>query len=71
MSEALTSGDVNVVEATTDELDEENMVWGSKIRQLIQYGAIERGWTKEIVGLLEGDENMVVGIARTEMGPDF
>jgi len=71
LSEALSSGDVDVVEATSDELDEENTVWGFRIRQLIKEGAKERGWKGDDIELLSGDGDMVVGIARTEMIPDF
>jgi hypothetical protein len=68
---AIRSTFVDLVEATSEELDEENSFWGSKIQQLIGEGTAERGWKQEDVELLTGEGDRLVGIARTEMTPEF
>ncbi|KAI0532845.1 kinase-like domain-containing protein [Xylaria digitata] len=69
LSETLTSGDVDVVEAVSEELDEENDEWGLKIRQFIQREVIKRGWDPVHIDLLMGDGDQEVARARVEMIP--
>lgn len=70
LSEVISSTDVEVVEADSQELDEENIVWGLKIRRLIEEGARERGWKTDDIELLMGDGDPVIGLARTELMPE-
>lgn len=69
LSESLASGDVDVVEADSEELDDENTVWGRKIRALIGQEVESRRWDRERIEMLLGDGNQELGLARTEMIP--
>lgn len=66
LSETLSDGGINVVEADSKELDDENTVWDKKIRSFIYELAIERQWEQEDIDLLMGDGNPELGRARSE-----
>lgn len=70
LSEAISSTDVDVLEVTSAELEEDS-VWGLKIRNLIKEGTKERHWKNEGIELFSGKGGRVVGIARTEMARGF
>ncbi|KAJ8119876.1 hypothetical protein ONZ43_g3272 [Nemania bipapillata] len=69
LSETLSGGDVDVVEADSEELDEENTVWGRKIRRFIQDEVVKRKWDQSQISLLMGDGSLTLGEARVEMIP--
>lgn len=69
LSETLSDGGINVVEADSEELDDENTVWDKKIRCFIYELAMERKWEQEDIDLLMGDGNPELGRARSEMFP--
>ncbi|KAI0906970.1 kinase-like domain-containing protein [Ustulina deusta] len=69
LGEILSSGDIDVVDADSEELDEENWKWGSKIRQFIQREAMKRSWDQSRIDLLMGDGDLELGKARVEMIP--
>ncbi|KAF7515208.1 hypothetical protein G7054_g14694 [Neopestalotiopsis clavispora] len=69
LSESLTSGDIDVVEPDSGELDDENTVWGRKIRAFIKHEVESRGWDRERINMLLGNGNRELGQARTEMIP--
>ncbi len=69
LSETLSDGGINVVEADSKELDDENTVWDKKIRSFIYELAMERQWEQEDIDLLMGDGNPELGRARSEMFP--
>lgn len=69
LSETLSDGGINVVEADSEELDDENTVWNRKIRCFIHELAMERKWKRENIDLLMGDGNPELGRARSEMFP--
>ncbi|KAF2967302.1 hypothetical protein GQX73_g6266 [Xylaria multiplex] len=71
LSETLTSGDIEVVEATSEELCEENDEWGLRIRQFIQREVVQRGWDPVHIDLLMGDGDREVARARVEMIPEY
>lgn len=48
LSEVLSGGGVDVVELDSEELDEENTVWGRKIRRYIQQEVRSRAWSRKI-----------------------
>lgn len=58
-----------MVEADSEELDDENTVWDKKIRSFIYELAMERNWEQEDIDLLMGDGNPELGRARSEMFP--
>ncbi|KAI0975862.1 kinase-like domain-containing protein [Xylaria arbuscula] len=69
LSEALSGGDVDVIDPDTEELDEENTKWGLKIRQYIQHEVTKRNWDQNRVDLFMGDGDPELGEARVEMFP--
>lgn len=69
LSETLSDGGINVVEADSEELDDENTVWDKKIRSFIYELAMERKWEHKDIDLLMGDGNPELGRARSEMFP--
>ncbi|KFY34903.1 hypothetical protein V494_06376 [Pseudogymnoascus sp. VKM F-4513 (FW-928)] len=69
LSETLAGGGIDVVDADSKETDEENTMWGRKIRGLIREEVGRRGWEEERIGLLMGDGNWELGRAREEMFP--
>lgn len=48
LSEALSGGDIDVVDPDSEELDEENTVWGRKIRRYIHREVRSRAWSRKI-----------------------
>ena len=69
LSESLSDGGINVVEASSEELDDENTIWDSKIRCFIREIAMERKWEQKDIDLLIGDGDAELGRARSEMFP--
>jgi hypothetical protein len=69
LSESLSDGGINVVEAKSEELDDKNTNWDKKIRRFIRELAIERKWEREDIDLLMGDGDPELGRARSEMFP--
>lgn len=69
LSETLAGVDVDVVEANSEELDDENTTWNRKIREAIRQEVARRGWEPSRVALLMGDGNLELGRARGEMVP--
>ncbi|KAI1145949.1 kinase-like domain-containing protein [Nemania diffusa] len=69
LSETLTSGPIEVLEADSEDQYEENWAWGRKIQQLIQYEVVKRTWDQNHINLLMGDGNRELGEARMEMVP--
>ncbi|KAI1258863.1 kinase-like domain-containing protein [Xylariaceae sp. FL1019] len=69
LSETLSGGDVEVVDATSQELDEENTIWGQKIRDFLSLEVKSRGWHQGTISAILGDGNKDLGLARTEMYP--
>lgn len=69
LSEVLSDGGIDVVEADSEELEEENEVWGGKIRQYIKELVEKRGWEKADVEVLLGEGNRELAVARGEMFP--
>lgn len=69
LSETLSGGDIDVVEAVSEQLDEENTVWNRTIRGLIVQEVTRRGWDQGQIDLLMGDGNPELGRARGEMFP--
>lgn len=69
LSETLSGGGIDVVEAVSEELDEENTVWNREIRGLIAREVARRGWEQGEIDLLMGDGNPEVGRAREEDVP--
>ncbi|PVH85267.1 hypothetical protein DL98DRAFT_608008 [Cadophora sp. DSE1049] len=67
--EALSDGGIDVVDADSEELEEENEVWGGKIREYIGELVGMRGWESKDVELLLGEGNRELGVARGEMVP--
>lgn len=47
LSETLSDGGINVVEADSEELDDENTVWDRKIGRFIYELAMEKKWEQE------------------------
>ncbi|KAI0546734.1 kinase-like domain-containing protein [Xylaria curta] len=70
LSETLSYGDVNVVEMESEELYNENLTWGGKIRAFVQDEVVRRKWDQSRVDLLMGDGNSELGVARMEMFPE-
>lgn len=69
LSETLTGGGIDVVDANSVELDEENTEWNRRIRDFISQEAREKGWDRNKIDLLMGDGNQELGRAREEMFP--
>ncbi|KAI0867393.1 kinase-like domain-containing protein [Hypoxylon argillaceum] len=69
LSETLTSGPIEVLEADSEDQYEENWAWGRKIQQLIQHEVVKRAWDQNHINLLMGDGNLELGEARMEMVP--
>ncbi|RWA13096.1 hypothetical protein EKO27_g2011 [Xylaria grammica] len=69
LSETLSGGDFEVVEAETDELYMENVVWARKIREFVRAEVTKRGWDQKSIEDLMGDGNPELGQARMEMFP--
>jgi Phosphotransferase enzyme family len=69
LSESLSDGGINVVEASSEELDNENTIWDRKIRCFIRELAMERKWEQKHIDLLMGDGDYELGRARSEMFP--
>ncbi|KAI0155020.1 kinase-like domain-containing protein [Xylariaceae sp. FL1272] len=69
LSEVFSGGDVEVVDATSRETDEENTVWSQKIRAFVGLEAKSRGWDQEMIKAFLGYGNEDLGVARTEMFP--
>ncbi|KAF2967063.1 hypothetical protein GQX73_g6527 [Xylaria multiplex] len=69
LSEILSGGDIDVVDATSEELDEENTVWGRKVRNYISQEVESRAWSRDKIDMLLGNGNLELGKARTEMIP--
>ncbi|KAI1751585.1 kinase-like domain-containing protein [Xylaria castorea] len=70
LSETLSYGDVDVVDMESEELYNENLKWGRKIRDFVQQEAVRRSWDKSRIELLMGDGNSELGVARMEMFPE-
>ncbi|KAI0865940.1 kinase-like domain-containing protein [Xylaria cubensis] len=70
LSETLSYGDVDVVEMESEELFNENMTWGRKIRAFVQNEIVKRSWDQSRIDLLMGDGNSELGAARMEMFPE-
>ncbi|KAI1119799.1 kinase-like domain-containing protein [Nemania abortiva] len=69
LSETLSGGDIDVVEAYNEDLDEENTVWGRKVRSYIRQEVEARAWSCDRIDMLLGNGNQELGRARTEMFP--
>lgn len=69
LSETL-SGDVYVVEMRSEELYNENMTWGRKIRAFVQQEVVRRSWDQSRIDLLMGVGNDELAMARMEMFPE-
>lgn len=69
LSETLSDGCINVVEADTEELDDENTRWNWKIRCIIRELAKAMNLNPEDMDLLMGDGDPELGRARCEMFP--
>ncbi|KAI0415241.1 kinase-like domain-containing protein [Xylaria grammica] len=69
LSETLSGGDFEVVEAETDGLYMENVVWARKIREFVRAEVTKRGWDQKSIEDLMGDGNPELGQARMEMFP--
>ncbi|KAJ2996792.1 hypothetical protein NUW58_g857 [Xylaria curta] len=69
LSELLSGGDIDVVDADSEELDEENTVWGQEIRHYIRHVVTERCWDKTWIDLLMGSGDPELGEVRVEMVP--
>ncbi|KAI1738446.1 kinase-like domain-containing protein [Xylaria scruposa] len=71
LSETLSyNGDVNVVEMESEELYNENLTWGGKIRVFVQDEVVRRSWDQSRIDLLMGDGSSELGVARMEMFPE-
>ncbi|RYC55480.1 hypothetical protein CHU98_g10724 [Xylaria longipes] len=70
LSETLSYGDVDVVDMDSEELYDENLRWGVKIRGFVQDEARRRSWDQNRIDLLMGDGNLELGVARMEMFPE-
>ncbi|KAI0445126.1 kinase-like domain-containing protein [Xylaria telfairii] len=70
LSEALSHGDVDVVEMHSEELYNENVTWGRKIRTFVQHEVVRRSWGQSRIDLLMGDGNEELAMARMEMFPE-
>lgn len=68
-SETLLGGGFDVLDADTDELEEENTVWGRRIRGFIREEVASRGWDQAKIDMFRGNGDRELGIARTEMFP--
>ncbi|KAI0542822.1 hypothetical protein GGR58DRAFT_496931 [Xylaria digitata] len=69
LSEILSGGDVDVVGPDSEELDEENTVWGRKVRGYIIQEVESRAWDRDKIDMLLENGNRELGEARTEMLP--
>ncbi|PTB62015.1 hypothetical protein BBK36DRAFT_1172861 [Trichoderma citrinoviride] len=69
ISETLSGGGIDVVDADNEELDEENTLWDRKIRDFIREEAHARHWQGSKIDLLLGNGNLELGRARVEMFP--
>jgi hypothetical protein len=69
LGEALSDGDITVVEAQSEELDDENTVWDGKIRRFILELTRERKWEQKDIELLMGDGDFELGNVKSEMFP--
>ncbi|KAI0468062.1 kinase-like domain-containing protein [Xylaria cf. heliscus] len=70
LSEALTYGDVEVVNMISQKEFDENSLWGPKIRALIKDEVVRRNWDPSRIDLLMGERNPELARARTEMVPE-
>ncbi|KAI0452417.1 kinase-like domain-containing protein [Xylaria acuta] len=70
LSEALSWGGVDVVDMESEELYDENLKWGPKIRAFVQQEAVRRSWDQARIDMLMGDGNPELGVARMEMFPE-
>ncbi|ETR96749.1 hypothetical protein M419DRAFT_47989, partial [Trichoderma reesei RUT C-30] len=69
VSETLSGGGIDVVEAESEELDDENTLWDRKIRDLIREETVARRWEGNKIDLLLGNGNLELARARVEMSP--
>jgi hypothetical protein len=69
LCEALPGEGIIVVEAQSEELDDENTVWDGKIRRFILELTRERKWEQKDIDLLLGDGDFELGKARSQMFP--
>lgn len=69
LSESLSDTGINVVEGSSEELDNENTIWDRKIRFFIRELAMERKWEQKDIDLLMGGGDSELGRARSEMFP--
>ncbi|KAI1137274.1 kinase-like domain-containing protein [Hypoxylon sp. FL0543] len=69
LSETMSYGDIELIEAKTQTQYEENMAWNIRIRSLIHEKATKRGWDQSKIDLLMGHGNEELGRARREMFP--
>lgn len=69
LSEVLSDGEIDVVEADSKELEEENEIWGGKIREYVEELVEKRGWEKGDVEVLLGEGNRGLAVVRGEMVP--
>ncbi|KAL6874803.1 kinase-like domain-containing protein [Trichoderma novae-zelandiae] len=69
VSETLSGGGIDVVDADSEELDEENTLWDRRIRGFIHEEAGARRWKGGKLDLLLGDGNLELARARVEMFP--
>ncbi|KAI0408730.1 kinase-like domain-containing protein [Xylaria palmicola] len=70
LGEALTGGDLQVLEIDSEESYDETVAWESKIRRYIQDEVEKRGWEQSHINTLLGDGNAELGKARMEMFPE-
>ncbi|PTB71143.1 hypothetical protein M440DRAFT_1366194 [Trichoderma longibrachiatum ATCC 18648] len=69
VSETLSGGGIDVVEAESEELDDENTLWDRRIRDFIREEAVARHWEGDKLDLLLGNGNLELARARVEMFP--
>lgn len=69
LSESLSDGGINVLEASGEELDDENTIWDRKIRCFIRELVMERKCEHKDIDLLMVDGDDELGRARSEMFP--
>ncbi|KAL7815198.1 hypothetical protein V8C26DRAFT_402695 [Trichoderma gracile] len=69
ISETPSGGGIDVVEAESEELDDENTLWDRKIRDFVREEVIARHWEGGGIDLLLGNGNLELARARVETFP--
>lgn len=62
-------GRLMFLKADSKELEEENEIWGGKIREYVEELVEKRGWEKGDVEVLLGEGNRGLAVVRGEMVP--